>query len=103
MNHSIIFFALTLIVASSGTNEISSSKEFTSPQPGRNNRSELKTISNKFKDKAEAMHSAEEKQFPVHELRTCLGARAMKDLIDGHPASFCLHIYRTKGWLKENE
>ena len=33
--------------------------------------------------------------------RACLGARAMKDLIDGYPARFCIQIYRENGWIKD--
>ena len=38
-------------------------------------------------------------RFSTQELMTCLGARAMKDLLDGYPAYFCVDIYRSKGWL----
>ena len=37
--------------------------------------------------------------FAPQDLATCLGTRAMKDLIDGYPAKFCNEIYKSKGWL----
>ena len=37
--------------------------------------------------------------FTPQKLMTCLGARAMKDLINGNPAYFCVDVYRSKGWL----
>ena len=51
-------------------------------------------------ERPNVLRTLKEQEFPEHELHTCLGARAMKDLIDGYPANFCLHIYKSKGWLK---
>ena len=53
-------------------------------------------------ERPNVLRTLKEQEFPEHELHTCLGARAMKDLIDGHPADFCLHIYKSKGWLEED-
>lgn len=39
--------------------------------------------------------------FAEEALKTCLGARAMKDLIDGIPAKFCIQIYRKKGFIND--
>ena len=52
-------------------------------------------------ERADFIRTSKEQEFPEQELLTCLGARAMKDLIDGNPAAFCLHIYKSKGWLKK--
>ena len=39
--------------------------------------------------------------FAEEALNTCLGARAMKDLIDGYPARFCIQTYREKGLIND--
>ena len=101
MHYPIALFSLPLI-ASSSLFKIPSNKEIASEHLAANDKTELQIISNKFKDEAKPKHAAEEGVLPTQELRTCLGARAMKDLIDGQPAKFCLHIYRAKGWSKEN-
>ena len=53
-----------------------------------------------FSPRIEIQSSGGDSQrFSLQERMTCLGARALKDLLNGYPAYFCVDIYRAKGWL----
>ena len=63
--------------------------------------SESVRLGEKLALKEEGVSVCFSKMYCQLELQSCLAARAMKDLLDGHPVYFCRPLYDSKGWLED--